>query len=560
MSVPEVETSDAPEGHPSGPADDVGESNGSGGEVVDYRTLIEQIPAITYTEIHGGAGQRTAYVSPQATHILGYTPQQFIQDHRLWRTLRHPADRATVGAAERTAEITRQPFHAEYRMHDRAGRQHWFRDDAVLVEQDGGTFWQGVMFDITAEKEAEQQAREAELRYRSLVESLPCMVYIDQLDERATNVYTSPQTESIFGYTQQDWNDDPDLWLGKMVHPQDRERCRLAEAHHTETGEPFDETYRILHCDERILWVRDVAVVVEDSDGIPLYSQGFLLDITSQKEAESELKDALEREHEQAEHLRSTDELKNTLLHTLSHDLKGPITAVLAATTALKRPDVEESERQELLDGMAVRARRMDRLLGDLLDLERLGRHDLRPSWSPVDVGELVRDVVAESDVLDGRVVEVDAPRLLALVDPPKVERTIDNLLVNAARHTPHGTRIWVRVLAQDGGVLVCVEDEGPGVPDELKDSIFEPFRKGEAGTPGSGIGLSLVSRFAEFHGGRAWVQDRPGGGAAFFVFFPGPDGDYHGADGDRQRNGGHGAGSPRLQDSKSTTGIGDGP
>lgn len=547
MSVPEVETSEAPDGNPSGRAGDVGERNGSGREVVDYRTLIEQIPAITYTEVHGGAGQRTTYVSPQATHILGYTPQQFIEDGQLWRTLRHPADRASVAAAERTAEITRQPFHAEYRMHDRAGRQHWFRDDAVLVEEGGGTFWQGVMFDVTAEKEAEQQAREAELRYRSLVESLPCMVYIDQLDERATNVYTSPQTDAMFGFTQQDWNDDPDLWLGKMVHPEDRERCRLAEAHHTETGELYDETYRILHRDGRILWVRDVAVVVEDADGIPLYSQGFLLDITSQKEAESELEHALEREHEQAEHLRSTDELKNTLLHTLSHDLKGPITAVLAATTALKRADVDESERQELLDGMAVRARRMDRLLGDLLDLERLERGNLWPSRSPVDVGQLVRDVVGESDVLEGRVVDVDAPRLLALVDPPKVERAIDNLLVNAARHTPQGTRIWIRVLPQDEGVLVCVDDEGPGIPDELKASIFEPFRKGEAGTPGSGIGLSLVSRFAEFHGGRAWVQDRPGGGAAFRVFFPGTDGE-------------HGAGSPGPAESPRSPGIGEGP
>jgi PAS domain S-box-containing protein len=546
VSVPEVETSEAPDGNPSGRAGDVGERNGSGRERVDYRTLIEQIPAITYTEVHGGTGQRTTYVSPQATHILGFTPQQFIEDRQLWRTLRHPADRASVAAAERTAEITRQPFHAEYRMHDRAGRQHWFRDDAVLVQEGGGTFWQGVMFDVTAEKEAEQQAREAELRYRSLVESLPCLVYIDQLDERATNVYTSPQTDAMFGFTQQDWNEDPDLWLGKMVHPEDRERCRLAEAHHTETGELYDETYRILHRDGRILWVRDVAVVVEDADGIPLYSQGFLLDITSQKEAESELEHALEREHAQAEHLRSTDALKNTLLHTVSHDLKDPITAVLAATAALKRPDVRESERQELLDGMAVRARRMDRLLGDLLDLERLGQGVLEPSWSPVDVGELVRDVVAESDVLEGRVVDVDAPRLLALVDPAKVERAIDNLLVNAARHTPQGTRIWIRVLPQDGGVLVCVDDEGPGIPDELKASIFEPFRKGEAGTPGSGIGLSLVSGFAEFHGGRAWVLDRPEGGAAFRVFFPGTVGDRPGADGDRaEAEGGHGEGSP---------------
>jgi signal transduction histidine kinase len=124
---------------------------------------------------------------------------------------------------------------------------------------------------------------------------------------------------------------------------------------------------------------------------------------------------------------------------------------------------------------------------------------------------------------------------------------------VNAARHTPQGTRIWIRVLPQDGGVLVCVDDEGPGIPDELKASIFEPFRKGEAGTPGSGIGLSLVSGFAEFHGGRAWVLDRPEGGAAFRVFFPGTVRDRPGADGDRaEAEGGHGEGSPRPAGSPS--------
>ena len=102
----------------------------------------------------------------------------------------------------------------------------------------------------------------------------------------------------------------------------------------------------------------------------------------------------------------------------------------------------------------------------------------------------------------------------------------VDNLLVNASRHTPEGSRLWVRVLPEDGGVLVAVEDEGPGVPDEIKQDIFEPFRKGDPGSAGSGIGLSLVSRFAELHGGRAWVQDRPGGGSSFRVFLPGPSRD----------------------------------
>ncbi|MGE5459510.1 MAG: PAS domain-containing protein [Solirubrobacterales bacterium] len=523
MAVPELERTTPSVGASAA-------SNGNGQvvapELVDYRTLVEQIPAITYTEIHdrsNATDQRTTYVSPQAARMLGHAPADFLADPQLWRKLRHPADRPRVLAAERTAEITRRPFHAEYRMITRDGRLLWFRDEAVIVEDgSGGTFWQGVMFDVTAEKLAEEQARNAERRYRSLVETLPAVVYMDELNERATNVYTSPQSERLIGYTAKEWNDDPDMWL-KLLHPEDHDRAVAAQTHHVETGEPYDETYRIVARDGRVLWIRDVAVVVYEEDGTPLYSQGFLLDITGLKDAELALQEALDREHEGAEALRAMDELKNTLLHTLSHDLKGPLTAILASATALQRPDLLEREAAELLQGMAQRAKRMDRLLTDMLDLERLGRGVIEPTCFPVDVGQLVADLVRGSDALQGRRVELDTPPVVVPVDPPKLERVIENLLTNAARHTPSSSRLWVRVVPESGGALIAVEDEGPGVPDEHKLGIFEPFRRGpDPLGAGSGLGLSLVARFTQLHGGRAWVDDRPGGGASFRVFLPG--------------------------------------
>jgi signal transduction histidine kinase len=115
------------------------------------------------------------------------------------------------------------------------------------------------------------------------------------------------------------------------------------------------------------------------------------------------------------------------------------------------------------------------------------------------------------------------APVLIA-VDAPKVERIVENLLANAARHTPAGTPVWVRVQVAGRGALMVVEDAGPGVPAEVRQAIFQPFRQGPtitAHAPGSGIGLALVVRFAGMHGGRAWVQERPGGGASFRVFLP---------------------------------------
>jgi signal transduction histidine kinase len=111
-------------------------------------------------------------------------------------------------------------------------------------------------------------------------------------------------------------------------------------------------------------------------------------------------------------------------------------------------------------------------------------------------------------------------------MDAAKIERVVENLLANAARHTTPDTPVWVKVVRRSEGVLLAVEDAGGGVPQELRATLFEPFRQGPgaaAHAPGVGIGLSLVARFAELHCGRAWVQDRPGGGASFQVLLPDP-------------------------------------
>src|SRR5205085_12483000 len=100
----------------------------------------------------------------------------------------------------------------------------------------------------------------------------------------------------------------------------------------------------------------------------------------------------------------------------------------------------------------------------------------------------------------------------------------VENLLVNASKYTPTGSPVCIRVNAVDGGAMISVDDEGPGVPDDVKEAIFQPFRQAERGSAGAGIGLSLVSKFAELHGGRAWVEDRPGGGACFRVFLAAPE------------------------------------
>jgi signal transduction histidine kinase len=192
----------------------------------------------------------------------------------------------------------------------------------------------------------------------------------------------------------------------------------------------------------------------------------------------------------------------------------------------LEREDVQlnPDDAKDLASRIAVNARKLDRMVSDLLDLDRLGRGIVEPNLVETDIGALVLKLVAGSEIVSAHEVSMEVEPVLAEVDPAKVERIIENLLSNTTRYTPPGTRVWVKVQPQNDGALIAVEDEGPGVPVELRSTIFEPFRRGPGAldhSPGVGIGLALVASFAEMHGGRAWVEDRDGGGASFRVWLP---------------------------------------
>jgi signal transduction histidine kinase len=260
-----------------------------------------------------------------------------------------------------------------------------------------------------------------------------------------------------------------------------------------------------------------------------------MVDITERKTAEQALRrserkysEAFRREKEASERLRNLDEMKNTFLEAVSHDLRTPLTAILGSALTLEQagPDLTRDDTEDLIRRIAMNARKLERLLSDLLDLDRLQRGIVSPQLRPTDVRELVERCVAELEIPEGRKLELDVRPVTVSIDGAKVERIIENLLSNALRHTPPGAHVWLTAEAKDGGVLFTVEDDGPGVPDDLRDAVFEPFRQvpGSAAghSPGVGVGLSLVLRFAELHGGRAWLDERPGGGAAFHVFLPG--------------------------------------
>ena len=384
----------------------------------------------------------------------------------------------------------------------------------------------GILAAAIGRQQAEASLREREELYRTLVEQIPAAVYINQVSTEWVSLYTSPRVKDLFDVDPQDYQEGH-LWM-ELVHPEDRDRVLAEDARTDVTLEPFDIEYRMVRRDGRVVWIHDFANVVYDAAGKARFWSGVMFDITTLKRAEEELARALGIEQEATARLRAVDDMKNTFLLAVSHDLRTPLAAVLGSALTLDREDIdlEEAEARDLIHRMAQNAQKLQRVINDLLDLDRLSRGVLEPNRADTDVIELIHLVVDGSDLLTDREISVEGGPLTAHIDGPKVERILENLLVNAARHTPAGTRIWVQLAADaDGGVRISVEDDGPGVPPALRHTVFGAFERGPSTSshaPGSGVGLTLVARFAELHGGRAWVEEREGGGASFKVLLPG--------------------------------------
>jgi len=222
--------------------------------------------------------------------------------------------------------------------------------------------------------------------------------------------------------------------------------------------------------------------------------------------------------------LRRSDVVKTALLRSVSHDLRSPLTAVLAAAEALGSPSLSDAERAELTAAIGEEARRLARLIDNLLDLTRLEARaaDPHPEWCSIE--EVVRAAIEELAPPAGAValsLDADLPPVRA--DSAQLERAFTNLLDNAIRHSG-GHPVSVRARDVGRRVLVRVVDRGPGIPQAQLERIFEPFyRSGTAATGhrGSGLGLAIVRGFVEANGGRVWAESLPGQATAFVVELP---------------------------------------
>ena len=225
----------------------------------------------------------------------------------------------------------------------------------------------------------------------------------------------------------------------------------------------------------------------------------------------------------QAEALAEGNRMRTALLAAVSHDLRTPLASIKASVSSLRQTDVEWSEADEadLLATIEQNADRLDALIGNLLDMSRLHTGSLQPFLRPTAIDEVAP--VAAGGLDDSLRLEMAVPDgfPLVLADPGLLERVLANLFSNALRYSPAGRPPELHAVLDGGTVRLEVADHGPGVPDELKERIFEPFERIGDRHPGVGLGLAVARGFAEAMGGRIGAFDTPGGGLTVRVTLP---------------------------------------
>lgn len=243
-------------------------------------------------------------------------------------------------------------------------------------------------------------------------------------------------------------------------------------------------------------------------------------DRTDQHLAEEATAQALERERRTAQQLAQLEEDRSQFMAAVSHDLQTPLGAIQGSLAVLDAGDDEQQAPVAVMQRNLDRLRTMARQLAEASRLER-GRVLVTPR--PIDLRPAIDECIAAlRPVMDGRDVVVDVDGS-AEVDPLAFQRVMTNLLTNAHRHAPPGSPVAISSREEGDFVKLAVDDEGPGVPPEERQRIFDEFRQG--GTrrrdDGLGLGLSIVRHYVDAHGGRAWVEDGATGGARFVIMVP---------------------------------------
>ncbi len=378
--------------------------------------------------------------------------------------------------------------------------------------------------DITRRRQAEDEVARNEERFRQLGERFQVALESAQMAVWETNlatgqVFRSEGHDRLYGYpeTLPEWTHEQFL---ASLHPEDRPAVEAQVAGiFSSDVDSYTSTYRTRWPDGTWHWLTSRAKVLRDAAGKVMVVRGALLDITALKDTEAALQEAVR--------------MRDDFLSLASHELRTPLTSLRLQVDMLRR--IVERSPQELLASPKVAAkveaaerqlRRLGALVETLLDVSRIRTGKLDFEFAEGDLAAVVSELVGRfteearlAGVSLGLVVDGPAP---GRFDRLRMEQVVSNLVANALRYGG-GSPVRVSLARREGSTRLVVEDKGPGVPKAERERIFERFSQGREAEHkgGLGLGLYIVRQIVEAHDGRVWVEEAPGGGAAFVVELP---------------------------------------
>jgi PAS domain S-box-containing protein len=473
-----------------------------------YRHAVELNPQIPWTaDAHG----RIVGCDDRWLALTGMPRDGALGDGAI--VALHGEDRVPVRDAWRHAVATGSPFDVEHRTRVADGGFRWMRS-AARPQRDGGgriVQWYGTTEDVDERRRAEQALRDSEARYRVLAELLPQMVFtsrpdgaLDYVNPFATR-FTGWPAEALLGAG----------WSG-CIHPEHRDRVLGAWAAAIADGTACEVDMPFRRHDGRYRTLFTRAVPVRGDDGSIECWLGAAVDIEDRRQVE--------------EALRATDRRKDEFLAVLAHELRNPLAPLRNSLKLLERESLGERGRTALRVGSRQTAQ-LARLVDDLLEVSRITRDRIELRPERVMLQAIVYSVAENlAQTLDGRGQRIDfeMPGEPAWVDadPVRLTQVVENLLSNASKYTDSGGRITIALAHRADEVAIAVRDTGIGIAPSDLERVFELFAQLDTSLDrtrgGLGIGLALVRKLVELHGGRVHAHsDGPGRGASFTVALP---------------------------------------
>ncbi len=309
--------------------------------------------------------------------------------------------------------------------------------------------------------------------------------------------------------------------LGR-VHPDDLELRRAVVSHAVETGEPLELEYRTVWPNGHVAWVQFRGQAVFADNGTPLRLIGVSLDVTARKQAEAEQKRLIEEKEQQRRELERSNADLERFAYAASHDLKAPLRAIshLAQWISDDVGPTANPETTENIELMLSRVARMQRLLDGLLAYARVGR--IRGASDDVDIAEVVADIAAMLAPPAGFVIDFEGERSVMRVGRIPIQVVLENLIGNGLKHHDLAQgRITVAMRPVGGMTEFRVSDDGPGIAAQFHERIFEIFQTlvSRDEFESNGIGLAIVKKIVETHGGQIRVESAPPARGTTFVF-----------------------------------------